>query len=366
MGRLENLPSQVMPALKAEGILPSEEVFVFCHEFLQLVFIPAFGIAVDTRTGDELFHLLEHLGALLHDGGEIVPLLLNEGGIIVADLFDDEGEDAPGLVDVHAAGGHLREDVVVKVGDVLGLCLHFLCGLHGMEITVDEGLTLMQVALVEDVLVAEHVLIGLHFLELLGMHTCYGYADAAHTHHQTAVAVYADDVAFESCQLAGGDAKQDAVAGIVMEGVEEEADALGRGFADAHERLHLRVGYLGISACAAALAEMVVGETLVQIGSQEGCAPLKEDKTADGGGLLVEHFPVARPLVIAHGLVYEMGDAVLFQPLFYREYFAVMDKEIGPRTRVRVTTFLYLWASLAVWLRNVVALWRWSCLVGCR
>ena len=190
-------------------------------------------------SGDDAPQFAHHLAALLHDGVEVVFELLDEGGVVVAYLFDDEGEGAPCLVDAHAAGCHLGGDVAAQVIDVFGLGLDFLCGSDGVEIAVDEGLALMQVALIEDVLVCDHVVAWLHFFKLLGVHACYGCAHAAYVHDKAAVAVDADDVAFESGKVACGDAELDVVARIIMEGVKEEADALWRDLADAHEGLHL-------------------------------------------------------------------------------------------------------------------------------
>ena len=52
-----------------------------------------------------------------------------------------------------------------------------------------------------------------------------GYAHTAHIHHKPSVAVDTDDIALETSQFACGDTQEDAVAGVIVEGLEEEAYA---------------------------------------------------------------------------------------------------------------------------------------------
>ena len=95
-----------------------------------------------------------------------------------------------------------------------------------MEIAVYQHLPLLQVALVEDILMGDCSLALLHFLKVLSMNTADCYTHSTDVHHQAAVSVYANDVAFQTSHLTCGDTEENAVASIIMVRVKQETDAL--------------------------------------------------------------------------------------------------------------------------------------------
>ena len=249
---------------------------------------------------------------------------------MVAYLLDDEGIGAPCLAGLHAALCQLCRHIPAQIVDVLCLRHCVTVCLHRMEVAVYECLTFLQVAPVEDVIVCKRGLALLHFLEMLGMDTADGDAKSADIHHETAVTVNAYDVAFQPRQLTGGDAQQDAVAGIVVIGMEQEADALRRYARDAHEWAHLRVGYPRDTTRAAVLAEVGAREIFIEIGLDVTRIAFDEDESTHGGHLTALHTPYAILSEIVHGLVHETGLAVFLQPLFHVLHHAAVTEEVGP------------------------------------
>ena len=184
-------------------------------------------------------------------------LELFEGwGVVVANLLDDEAEDEPCLGGEHPVLRKLRQYIIAQIVDVLGLWGDVLCGLYGMKKAVDKSLTLMEVTLVERRAVEVCATSLIDLLKMLSMHTGDSHTHATDIHDKTTVAVDANDVTFESCQVARGDAEEDAVASIIMERLKKETDTIGLRFVDAHEGSHLRIGYHSRLARTAVLAEI--------------------------------------------------------------------------------------------------------------
>ena len=127
----------------------SEEVVVLQGEFLGFCLVTHAGVGIERGGTEEGVELLEHLTALEEDGSHAIGLLLTGRGVVIDYLLDNEGEGAPCFADAHAVLGQFGEYMLMKERDVLCLGLYILGGLDRMEISVDEYLTLVEVALVE-------------------------------------------------------------------------------------------------------------------------------------------------------------------------------------------------------------------------
>lgn len=113
-----------------------------------------------------------------------------------------------------------------------------------------------------------------------------------------------------------------------MEGLEEEAYALGLCGVDAHEGSHLGIGDLGYLACATVFAEVDADEVLCEVGLQGLGVALEKDQAADGGGLAVLHAVLVFLLVVADGLVHEIGHVVGLKLALHALHFAVVEEEV--------------------------------------
>ena len=118
-------------------------------EFLGFYLVTHAGVGIERRGAEEGVELLEHLTTLEEDGCQTIGLLLTGRGVVIDYLLDDEGEGAPYFTDAHAVLGQLSEYMLMKERDVLCLGLYILGGLDGMKISVDEYLSLVEVAQVE-------------------------------------------------------------------------------------------------------------------------------------------------------------------------------------------------------------------------
>ena len=355
----------IAPLLKHIAIVGAQ-LFVLGFIALALVFI--------LEGGGDTGYLLHNLAASVDDGLEIVFDVVQEGGVVVANLFDHEIEGGEGVLDVKALAEHIGVGLTEEHLDVLGLCCHLLGGLHLMEEGVDKGMALMEIAFVEGG-TALGVTVFIDFLKALGMDIGDGHSHAADIHHQSAVAGNADDIAFKAGIVARDDAQQGAVLGVIDERTEEEAQSVGLGLRDAHEGLHLVTGDGSHAAGAAVLAQLVHGQMLVEIGLELTGRTLEENQSAHRGCLDLTHTTmVAATGQIFDSLVNEMRDAVLLELLFDGFDLTVVNKEVAPRRASRVChiflatrakgcrfhfgAFLYCWARWFFWLRKVDALWK--------
>lgn len=319
-------------------------------------------------------YLLHNLTASIDDGLEVVFDIVEEGGVVVANLFDHEIEGGEGVLDVKALAEHIGVGLTEEHLDVLGLCSHLLGGLHLMEEGVDKGMTLMEIALVEGGTVLG-VTVFIDFLKALGVDIGDGHSHATDIHHQSAVAGNADDIALKAGIVARNDAQQGAVLGVIDKRTEEEAQSVGLGLRDAHEGLHLVTGNGSHAASAAVLAQLVHGQMLVEIGLELTGRTLEENQSAHRGCLDLTHTAmVAATGQIFDSLVNEMRDAVLLELLFDGFDLTVVNKEVAPRRASRVChiflatrangcwfrfgAFLHCWARWFFWLRKVDALWK--------
>ena len=319
-------------------------------------------------------YLLHNLAASIDDGLEVVFDVVEEGGVVVAYLFDHEIEGGEGVLDVKALAEHVGVGLTEEHLDVLGLCRHLLGSLHLMEEAVDKGMALMEIALVEGGTVLG-VTVFADFLKALGVDIGDGHSHATDIHHQSAVAGNADDIAFKAGIVARDDAQQGAVLGVIDKRTEEEAQPVGLGLRDTHEGLHLVTGDGSHAAGAAVLAQLVHGQMLVQIGLELAVRTLEENQSAHRGRLNLTHTAmVAATGQIFDSLVNEMRDAVLLELLFDGFDLAVVNKEVAPRRASRVCriflatradgcwfrfgAFLHSWARWCFWLRKVGALWK--------
>lgn len=281
-------------------------------------------------------YLLHNLAASIDDGLEVVFDIVEEGGVVVANLFNHEIEGGEGVLDVKALAEHIGVGLTEEHLDVLGLCCHLLGGFHLMEEGVDKGMTLMEIALVEGGTVLG-VTVFVYFLKTLGVDIGNGHSHAADIHHQPAVAGNADDIALKAGIVARDDAQQGAVLGVIGKRTEEETQSVGLGLRDAHERLHLVAGDGSHAAGAAVLAQLVQGQTLVEIGLELAGRTLEENQSAHRGRLDLTHTAmVAATGQIFDSLVNEMGDAVLLELLFDGFDLTVVNKEVAPRCASRV------------------------------
>ena len=76
-----------------------------------------------------------------------------------------------------------------------------------MKVSVDKGVALMQVALVEQLALFFASLVLIYFFEPFGMYTLQGYGHSTDIHDEPAVSGYADYIAFESGIFTCHDAK---------------------------------------------------------------------------------------------------------------------------------------------------------------
>lgn len=319
-------------------------------------------------------YLLHNLAASVDDGLEVVFDIVEEGGVVVAYLFDHEIEGGAGVLDVKTLAEHIGVGLTEEHLDVLGLCRHLLGSLHLMEEGVDKGMALMEIALVEGGTVLG-VTVFADFLKALGVDIGYGHSHATDIHHQSAVAGNADDIAFKAGIVARDDAQQGAVLGVIDERTEEEAQPVGLGLRDAHEGLHLVTGDGSHAAGAAVLAQLVHGQMFVEISLELTGMSLKKYQSAHRGCLDLTHTAmIAATGQIFDSLVNEMRDAVLLELLFDGFDLAVVNKEVAPRRARRVCriflatqangcwfhfgAFLHCWARWFFWLRKVGALWK--------
>lgn len=166
-------------------------------------------------------YLLHNLAASVDDGLEVVFDIVEEGGVVVANLFDHEIEGGKGIFDVKALTEHVGMSLTEEHLDVLGLCSHLLSGLHLMEEGIDKGMTLVEIALVEGGTILG-VTVFVYFLKTLSVDIGDGHSHAADIHHQSAVAGNADDIAFKAGIVARDNAQQGAVLGVIDKGTEEE------------------------------------------------------------------------------------------------------------------------------------------------
>lgn len=193
----------IAPLLKHIAIVGAQ-LFVLGFIALALVFI------LEGR-GDAGY-LLHYLATSVDDGLEVVFDIVEEGGVVVANLFYHEIEGGEGIFDVKALAEHVGVGLTEEHLDVLGLCRHLLGGLHLMEECVDKGMTLMEIAFVEGGTVLG-VTVFVYFLKTLGVDIGDGHSHAADIHHQSAVAGNADDIAFKAGIVARDNAQQGAVSG---------------------------------------------------------------------------------------------------------------------------------------------------------
>ena len=317
----------IAPLLKHIAII-SAQLFVLGFIALALVFI------LEGR-GDAGY-LLHYLAASVDDGLEVVFDIVEEGGVVVTNLFDHEIEGGEGVLDVKALAEHVGMGLTEEHLDVLGLCRHLLGGLHLMEEGIDKGMTLMEIALVEGGTVLG-VTVFVYFLKTLGVDIGDGHSHAADIHHQSAVAGNADDIALKAGIVARDNAQQGAVLGVIDERTEEKSQPVGLGLRDAHEGLHLVAGDGCHAAGAAVLAQLVHGQMLVEIGLELTGRTLEENQSAHRGRLDLTHTAmVATTGQIFDSLVNEMRDAVLLELLFEGFDLAVVNKEVAPRRASRV------------------------------
>ena len=181
---------------------------------------------VEVGSVDEALEFLQHLGSHTEDWSAEGVFVVGNGGVVVADFFDNELQGAPRFVYLHAVVSHLVEDILAEIFYIICLRIYLLGGFDWMEIAIDKHLLFVEVALIEHIAV-DSGLGGFHFFKSLGMDSGYGYAHASYLHDELAVAVDADDISGHISHVASGDTEQDAVASIIMEWMKEEADAFG-------------------------------------------------------------------------------------------------------------------------------------------
>lgn len=318
----------ICPTLIKHITIIGAQLFVLGFIALALVFI------LEGR-GDTGY-LLHNLAASVDDGLEVVFDIVEEGSVVVAYLFDHEIEGGEGVLDVKALAEHVGMGLTEEHLDILGLCRHLLGGFHLMEEGVNKGMTLMEIALVEGGTVLGFT-VFVYFLETLSVDIGDGHSHAADIHHQSAVAGNADDIALKAGIVARNDAQQGTVLGVIDKRTEEEAQPVGLGLRDAHERLHLVTGDGSHAAGAAVLAQLVQGQMLVEIGLELTGRTLEENQSAHRGRLNLTHTAMgAATGQIFDSLVYEMRDAVLLELLFNGFDLAVVNKEVAPRRTSRV------------------------------
>ena len=96
------------------------------------------------------FLYLFHYGSsCLKDGSKLVLEIVDERSIVVAYLFYHEIEGVIGIFQIQFLVSYIGECLKSEYLDVFYLISHFLGGLHTVEVTVDKGVALMQVVLVE-------------------------------------------------------------------------------------------------------------------------------------------------------------------------------------------------------------------------
>lgn len=197
-----------------------KHIAIVSAQFFILGFIALALVFVFESRGDAGY-LLHYLAPGIDDGLEVVFDVVEEGGVVVAYLFNHEIEGGEGVLDVKALAEHIGVGLTEEHLDVLGLCRHLLSGFHLMEEGVDKGMTLMEIAFVEGGTVLG-VTVFIDFLKALSVDIGDGHSHAADIHHQSAVAGNADDIALKAGIVARDDAQEGAVLGVIDERTEEE------------------------------------------------------------------------------------------------------------------------------------------------
>ena len=68
------------------------------QNLLMVIFISGLVVGANMRISDNLFHFLEYLAPLTHDGVKVLFELFHEGRIVVVYLLDDEGINVPHVI----------------------------------------------------------------------------------------------------------------------------------------------------------------------------------------------------------------------------------------------------------------------------
>ena len=122
---------------------------------LIIILVSGLVVRTDMRTFNNLFHFLEYLASFTHDGVKVLLELFYKGRIVVVYLLDDKGKDVPCIIDIDTVMRQLVQGVFSQIVDVFGLQRHFLVVFHRMEIAVYQHLSLLQVALIKDILMGD-------------------------------------------------------------------------------------------------------------------------------------------------------------------------------------------------------------------
>lgn len=74
-----------------------KQIPIVCAEFVVGRFAALAGIVGDGECGNEVGKFLEYFFSGFEDGEEVVFEMVEEGGVVIADFFDDETENFEGV-----------------------------------------------------------------------------------------------------------------------------------------------------------------------------------------------------------------------------------------------------------------------------
>ena len=105
------------------------------------------------------------------DGSKLVFEIVDERCIVVAYLFYHKIEGVIGIFQIQFLVSYICKSLKTEYFYVFHLSRHLLGGLHLMKVSVDKGVALMQVALVEQLALFFVCLVLIYFFKTFGMYT---------------------------------------------------------------------------------------------------------------------------------------------------------------------------------------------------
>ena len=121
-----NIPHSTFKKVSVVGL----EFFVFC-----CVAVVELHVAVLVYRYD-ILNLLHYGATCIEDGSQLVVESVDEGGVVVAYLFDDEIEGGESVFQIQLLVSHICQRLKAEHFYVFHLRGHFLYGSDTMEVTV--------------------------------------------------------------------------------------------------------------------------------------------------------------------------------------------------------------------------------------
>src|SRR5574344_2640348 len=105
------------------------------------------------------------------DGSKLVFEIVDERCIVVAYLFYHEIEGVIGIFQIQFLVSYICKSLKTEYFYIFYLSRHLLGGLHLMKVSIDKGVALLQVALVEQLALFFVCLVLIYFFKTFGMYT---------------------------------------------------------------------------------------------------------------------------------------------------------------------------------------------------